>query len=183
MCNCTNKCQKCSSGCTLRYTGEDIECLGITKNDLIEDVIQTISEYICPLVEAEPCCQEIVAYTIERLGATSLPTFPTISAITGTSYTVPAGAGGTYELVYTGETVFDATVGNYALYSVYINNVEYNIATARKTAIDGDGNIPFNILISNLTLAEGDVIDVRGTCFLQAASYAQNAIFKLTKLP
>lgn len=52
-CNCASKLSKCNTSCTggcdciVRYTGPDIDCLGISNRDSFDQVMSTLSQFVC----------------------------------------------------------------------------------------------------------------------------------------
>lgn len=172
-------CTETTKECILRYTGETIDCLGIEKNELIETAIQTLAENICLLNDNASCCQEVVLYSENALGAESITISPTLFTLPGTTYTVPTGGAGTYELSYVGQTY----IGNSGGMSIFIykNGAVYHPATTRTIAGAKDFVIPFNVFASNIVLAEGDEIKLI-TAANAETIYPQNAVYKLTKI-
>lgn len=180
-CGCNNT----TKDCILRYTGATIDCLGIENNELMESVIQTLSDYVCAHQEAlenPTCCETVVKYSVEELGLGILGESPTESILTNTSYTVPVGGAGTYKLSYIAQTFHIKTTGCFATYSIYINDVEYNILVRRTTQTDGNEVVPFTLYASNISLSDGDVISIKGSALDVIKAYPQNAIYELTKI-
>lgn len=54
-CSCTSNLSKCNTSCTgncdciVRYTGPDIDCLGVSNGDSFEQVMSTLSQYVCDI--------------------------------------------------------------------------------------------------------------------------------------
>lgn len=178
-------CNETTKECILRYTGETIDCLGITKDELMETAIQTLAENICALNEASltpNCCETVVKYSVEALGLGVLSRYPIESTLPNTSYTVPVGGAGLYKVFYTAQTLHLKTTNCFATYSVYVNGVEYNSITRRTTRTDGNEIVPFTIYVSNISLNDGDVILIKGSALDETKAYPQNATYELTKI-
>jgi hypothetical protein len=163
------------------YTGADIECVGILTGDAIEVVVQKITDYLCAL----ECCtnsevSNIPYYTNTPLGIRTVAIIPaTPTVITGTTYTIPVGEGGDYEIQYVGE-YNTPTAGTLNL-KLFKNLSEYSVITSKTVTLPtGPAVVPFIVFATNVALVAGDVLSIRGSA--NANSYPQNAVFKVTKI-
>jgi hypothetical protein len=136
------------------------------------------------------CAQSQVYYRTERLGNNTSGSSPTYTVLTNMTYTVPSGGAGTYKLMLVADTQFTYTVAGSAAVTlkVYKNGVELepNLTKRITTTNTGSGAasyiIPALIMASNITLAVGDVIDVRSTSTAPADAYLNFGVLTIDRL-
>lgn len=136
------------------------------------------------------CAQSQVYYRTERLGINTSGTSPAYTVLTNMTYTVPTGAGGVYELDFIADTqfTFSALGSAQVEIQVFRNGVEIDVNVKKRikaTNFDADGSefiIPAKVMISNVTLAAGDIIDVRSTSTAPASAFLNFAVIKVNRL-
>jgi len=156
-----------------KYTGADIACVGIISGESIDSAIGKLADTICNLTNPAP---ELVLYSERALGSGSIGT--SLVSITGTSYTVPIGGAGDYEITYVGE--YKTPSAGTLVLRLYKGTSEYSAIVARTVQGAATTITPFTLFSSNITLLAGDTIAIRGAA--TASTYAQNAICKITKI-
>jgi hypothetical protein len=137
-----------------------------------------------------PCAQSQVKYQVERLGVNTSGTSPAFTTLTNMTYTVPAGGAGTYELEFVADTQFSfSTIGtNQVTLQVFKNAAEVNVNVQKRIAItnaNADGGsyiIPALVKISNVTLAVGDILDVRSTSTSPATAFLNFGVLTINRL-
>lgn len=182
---CTNQ-NPCTSCATLTapclYNGPDLTLLGSKTGDTIESVFQDIEDYL----EAQTIpgmTLGVVYYSEKALGTGSVGSTPTFSTITGTSYTVPLGGDGEYEIEYVGEA-FSTGTGKLNL-SLKVNGSVYNSMVDREISTNGmtNSSIPFKLFASRINLSAGNTIRIDGSATANnTAIYPRNAVCKITKI-
>lgn len=143
-----------------------------------------------PQGPAGVCTCVQVHYTTERLGPETIGTLPTLTSITGTSYTVPGGtATALYKLTYSAQIVFALTAlvtGGSLNYKAYKNGVVIDSDTDKTATFYSTmvGNYIFgtSILLSNISLTAGDVIELKGGSINPVNIYLSAASFILEKI-
>lgn len=136
------------------------------------------------------CAQSQVKYQTERLGINTSGTSPTYTLLTNMTYTVPSGGAGTYELEFAADTEFTFTgiASNQVTIQVFKNGVEINpnvqkrIKISNANAEGGSFIIPALVKISNVTLAVGDIIDVRSTSTAPTTAYLNFGVLTINRL-
>jgi hypothetical protein len=106
------------------------------------------------------------------------------------TYTVPSGGAGTYELEFAADTEFTFTgiASNQVTIQVFKNGVEINpnvqkrIKISNANAEGGSFIIPALVKISNVTLAVGDIIDVRSTSTAPTTAYLNFGVLTINRL-
>jgi len=129
---------------------------------------------------AGPSGGEQVFYSEQALGVSSVGTSPTKTTIAGTSYTVPAAADGDYRVTYT----VDLNLGDGASdvsYAVFVNGVQYGVIERQgvSTDIEIQGSA---LVLSDITLAQGDVIDIRGESNDPTSHFPINGVCLIEKI-
>ena len=123
---------------------------------------------------------EQVFYSEQALGAGSVGTSPTRSVITGTAYTIPVGGDGDYKIDYN----VDVNLGDGASdvsYAVYVNAVLYSVI--ERNIVEPDIGVQHSsITLSNISLTEGDVIDIRGESNSPSSHYLINGVCIIEKI-
>lgn len=164
-----------------KYTGTNIDCVGILTGDTIELAFQKLSEYVCNL-DLQNLNNQVVFYSERALGEGTValdPALPTV--ISGATYTVPIGGDGDYEINYVGEAT--AAKDIWLKLYIYVNGLAYNVETERKVLISATvDNVPFTVFASQIALVAGDIIQIRGVALDNAITYPRNVICKITKL-
>lgn len=156
-----------------KYLGANIDCVGIISGESIDSAIGKLADTICNLTNPAP---ELVLYSERALGSGAIGT--SLSNITGTSYTVPVGGDGDYEITYVGE--YKTPSAGTLVLKLYKGTSEYSAVVARTVQGAASTTTPFTLFSSNITLVAGDVIVIKGSA--TASTYAQNAICKITKI-
>lgn len=136
------------------------------------------------------CAQSQVKYQTERLGVNTSGTSPTYTVLTNMTYTVPTGGAGVYKLTFAADTqfVFTGVGSNQVTIQPFKNgviidpNATKRIATQCTSADGSTFILPALVLISNVTLAEGDVIDVRSTSTAPTAAYLNFGVLTIERL-
>jgi hypothetical protein len=161
-CNCNNTvpCQKCdtpSCNNVCRFTGENIDGVGIVKNEDISTAIEKIAEYS---LNISASTQTIVKLSyIDNAAITLSETLtPTNSSVlSGMSYTVPLNSGSEHDIYVEGQATFindsEMVIG------VYVNNTLKGYLRSIKSK--QNTIIPFSISASDLMLVPGDILNVR----------------------
>lgn len=168
-----NECNEPTITSPCKYTGADLPCVGIIQNETIDSAITKIADTICNLTPTFP---KTVLYTERALGPSSITT--SLTSVTGTSYTVPAGGDGEYEITYVGQ-YHTPVVGTLSL-RLYKGLIEYNSIVRRTVSGEVSTITPFTLFASNINLIAGDTIVIKATATTN--TYAQNAICKVTKI-
>ena len=166
MCGCNEPtpCVPCSSCNTpacnnsCKYTGENIEGLGIFKNEDISVSLQKIAEYL--LNNVTPISNSIVKLLRTNnipLITTGYPVPNNSSTLLGTTYQVPIDGQDDYDIYYEGQIIFNAPS------EVKIGFYKNGSLLAIVRSVKGLGNtvVPFSFSESNITLLQGDSIDIR----------------------
>jgi hypothetical protein len=136
------------------------------------------------------CCLESqVKYQTERLGIGTSGTSPAYSVLTNMTYTVPTGGAGTYELEFVAdaEFSFSGSGAHQVTLQVYKNAVEINANVQKRVRVShGSGSnsyiIPAMVKISNVTLAVGDIIDVRSTSTAPTTAFLNFGVLTINRL-
>ena len=179
MCGCSENGESTFAS-DIKYDGKKITCNGSTVKpcDDLSTVIQTLAKMFC---------KPVVLYSEEKNAGGGTPV-PLVLA--STTYTVPTGGEGDYEIMYSYEVVIALSgalhVGSTEV-SLYKNGVVYNSDTTRHinmqdaTSVASDELTASGIyFVSNVTLAAGDVIDLRGLASTNAT--INQAVCKITKI-
>ncbi len=141
-----------------------------------------------PTGAAGVCSCAPVKYVEERLGQNTSGLSPTYTVLTNMTYTIPAGQAGTYELLFVADTQFNFTTSgsNQVTLDVYKNSTIISANVQKRILMTGVGEqayiIPASILISNVTLAVGDIISVRSISTNPATAYLNFGVMKINKL-
>ena len=136
------------------------------------------------------CAESLVKYQVEALGAGTSGTSPTYTVLTNMTYTVPAGGAGTYALEFVADTEFNFSSGgsNQVTLQVFKNaaaintNIQKRIKTTNTGADSASFIIPVNIKIANVTLAVGDIIDVRSTSTAPTTAFLNFGVLTINRL-
>lgn len=135
-----------------------------------------------------PC--EQVFYTTERLGINSVATSPALSTIVGTSYTVPVGtATALYKLTYSAYITYGIDsefTGGLLIYNAYKNGVLVDSQAGRTHSFYSTflQNMIFStsFLLSDISLAAGDILDLKGSSNDSSKIYLGNGCLTLDKI-
>jgi hypothetical protein len=178
------------------------ECQNITFQQLFQTIITTLFCGDNPLPPdngggSGNCCAELpyiphtVLYT--QLGSEPLVVDSmeelSFKKIEFTEYTVPVGGGGVYELMFSSEIGIDFNTVAHVMF-VEINNTPYlEQATSRRIILEAQGAdavwLPISYFLSNITLNEGDVINIAFKTEPTSADldfFLRGSVFKLTKI-
>ena len=135
-----------------------------------------------------PCAQSQVKYQVERLGVNTSGTSPAFTTLTNMTYTVPAGGAGTYELEFVADAEFSFSVAgnNQVTIQIFKNALEVNPNNQKRIKVTSSGSesfiIPALVKISNVTLAVGDILDVRSTSTAPASAYLNFGVLTINRL-
>jgi hypothetical protein len=141
-----------------------------------------------PAGPAGVCDCVLVKYEEERLGAGTSGTSPTFTTLTNMTYTVPSGGAGKYELLFIADTEFNfVSSGNATVtIDIYKNGTAVSALTKKRVSMTGTGEqsyiFPISALVSDVTLAVGDIIDVRSTSTSPATAYLNYGVMKINKI-
>ena len=143
-----------------------------------------------PQGPAGVCPCEQVFYTSERLGVDSVATSPALATIVGTSYTVPVGtATALYRISYAAQITYAITsifTGGLLVYNAYKNGVLIDSSTNRTSSFYSTFLQSFvlntSFLISDVSLAAGDTIDLKGGSTDPLSIYLNTGVFILDKI-
>ena len=166
-CNCIGSSLPC------KYTGANLPCIGIIAGESIDSAITKLADTVCNLTPTFP---KLVLYDERALGLGFITS--SLTSITGTSYTVPAGGDGEYEITYVGQYVTPST-GSLSL-RLYKGLIEYNSIVRRTVTGAASTVTPFTLFASNISLVAGDVIVIKASA--TSATYPPNTICKITKI-
>lgn len=136
------------------------------------------------------CAQSQVYYRTERLGINTSGTSPVFSTLTNMTYTVPSGGAGTYELEFAADTefIFTGIASNQVNIQVFVNGVEVDPNGQKRikaSSANADGDsfiIPAIVKISNVTLAVGDIIDIRSTSTAPTSAFLNFGVITINRL-
>lgn len=121
-----------------------------------------------------------VFYSEQSLGPSSVGTSPTRTTIAGTSYTVPVSGQGEYRITYT----VDMNLGDGASdvsYAVFVNGSPYG--TIERRAVTSDIEIQnSSLVLSDVSLNDADVVDIRGESNDPTAHYPINGVCIIEKI-
>ena len=104
------------------------------------------------------------------------------------TYTVPAGGAGTYELEFVADAEFSFSVAgnNQVTIQIFKNALEVNPNNQKRIKVTSSGSesfiIPALVKISNVTLAVGDILDVRSTSTAPASAYLNFGVLTINRL-
>jgi len=164
------------------YTGVDLPLIGSVTGDSVESVFLNIEEYLegnlVPNITSKT-----VYYSEQALGANTPGNFPVYNTMAGTTYTVPLGGDGEYEIEYVGE-MFSTSTGKLNL-RLLVNNSPYNAAVNREISTNGMTNvsIPFKLFASRINLIAGFTIKIEASATpSKVTTYPRNAVCKITKI-
>jgi len=134
------------------------------------------------------CSCAPVRYVEERLGQNTSGLAPAFLVLTNMTYTVPAGQAGTYELLFVADTQFSFGISgsHQVTLDVYKNSSAISANVQKRVLMTGLAEqayiIPASILVSNVTLAVGDVISVRSSSTNPSSAYLNFGVMKINKL-
>lgn len=136
------------------------------------------------------CANSLVKYQVEALGANTSGASPTFTVLTNMTYTVPAGGAGTYKLVFVADTefTFSSVTSNQVTLQVYKNGAIINSSIQKRVKITNTAAsassfvIPVSIRIANVTLAVGDIIDVRSTSTAPTTAFLNSGVLTIDRL-
>ena len=162
------------------YTGAPIDCIGIKTGDTYEVAFQKLSEYVCSL-DLFPTANKLVYYSETALGSNSGLVYPTFGVLQNTTYTIPNGGDGEYEINYSGNIVFPNSTNELDL-SVFVNGIEHSTLSRKKISGIVTGTFPISVFVSNLSLVAGDIITLRCASLNKATMYPENFVLKISKI-
>jgi hypothetical protein len=141
-----------------------------------------------PAGPAGVCDCVLVKYQEERLGTNTSGTSPTFTTLTNMTYTVPSGEAGTYELLFVSDAEFNfvSSGSSTIILNVYKNGSMISANGQKRVSMTGVGEqfyiIPVSVLLSNVTLAVGDIIDIRSTSTSPTTAYLNYGVMKINKI-
>ncbi len=162
-CNCNNTvpCQKCNTpacNSVCRFTGENINGLGIIKNEDISTAIEKLAEYALNLLTASQSIVKLESRTNINVGTSGYPTITNSSTLLGTTFNVPLNAGSEHDVYYEGQVRF--VNASEIVLGIYKNGSIQGFL--KKIKSGANTVIPFSFSASDLMLVPGDIVDVRG---------------------
>jgi hypothetical protein len=134
------------------------------------------------------CANSLVYSQTEALGANTSGTSPTYTVLTNMTYTVPAGGAGTYELEFVADVAFNYSSGgsNQVTLQVFKNAAVINANLQKRVkTTGGDASsfiIPVTVKVATVTLAVGDVIDVRSTSTAPITAFLNYGVLTINRL-
>lgn len=180
-CNCNNTvpCQKCNTpacNSVCRFTGENINGLGILKNEDISTAIEKIAEYLLNNVPLQPSIVKLQGTTSPSVSSTGYPVINNSSVLQGTSFTATQSNPTEYDLYYEGQANF--VNASELVLGVYKNNIL--LGYLRKIKSVANTIVPFSISVSDTLLSAGDIVDVRASKINSSVSL-ENCTIKIVK--
>lgn len=180
-CNCNNSvpCQKCNTpacNSVCRFTGENINGLGILKNEDISTAIEKIAEYLLNNVPLQPSIVKLQGEASPSVSATGYPVINNSSVLQGTSFTATQSNPTEYDVYYEGQANF--VNSSELVLGVYKNNTL--LGYLRKIKSSSNTVIPFNISVSDTLLSAGDIVDIRASK-LNSSVTLENCTIKIVK--
>ena len=180
-CNCNNTvpCQKCNTpacNSVCRFTGENINGLGILKNEDISTAIEKIAEYLLNNVPLQPSIVKLQDTTSPSVSSTGYPVINNSSVLQGTSFTATQSNPTEYDLYYEGQANF--VNASELVLGVYKNNIL--LGYLRKIKSVANTIVPFSISVSDTLLSAGDIVDVRASKINSSVSL-ENCTIKIVK--
>lgn len=180
-CNCNNTvpCQKCNTPTcnnVCRFTGENINGLGILKNEDISTAIEKIAEYALNLSSTNQSIVKLQSTANVPVIVSSSLVITNSSTLVGTTFNVPLNGGSEHDVYYEGQASF-------------INASEINLGIYKNGVLEGylkkiksvaNTIIPFSFSISDLMLVPGDIIDIRAVK-LNTSVELENCTIKIVK--
>lgn len=160
--------------------------------------VGTEAEWLESLNGDDCPCEEVVLYRedelIEDIALTgAVGAWTTLSdlttafpgAVSNYSYTVPAGKDGKYEVNFqsTLDTVLDVNTPSGGAVEVYVNTVAYPNSLVLTVSSEGVFFNSISLFQSNITLVEGDVIEVRLAVHNKENTGFRNSKLQIKKLP
>lgn len=180
-CNCNNSvpCQKCNTpacNSVCRFTGENIDGIGIFKNEDISTAIEKIAEYALNLSSSNQGIVKLQSTTNVAVSVSGSLTITNSSTLVGTTFNVPMNAGSEHDVYYEGQARF-------------INPSEIHLGIYKNGTLQGflkkiksvaNTIIPISFSVSDLMLVPGDTIDVRAVK-LNTSVELENCTIKIVK--
>lgn len=133
-------------------------------------------------VEFDDCCCETVVHYDEReiIEVASVAETPSFATLPGTSYTIPVGEGGTYEVLYTGDLDLTGAFVEFDL-ELRVNGTLLR-TSAKKKMSGGKIRIGFTFFVSEIVLLDGDVVTVDASSSPGLVGF-ENLNYQIKKLP
>ena len=136
------------------------------------------------------CANSLVKYQVEALGAGTSGTSPAYTVLTNMTYTVPAGGAGTYELEFVADAELNFSTGGSDQITLQVfknaaaisTNIQKRIKITNTGADAANFIIPVNIKIANVTLAVGNIIDVRSTSTAPTTAFLNFGVLTINRL-
>lgn len=180
-CNCNNTvpCQKCNTpecNSVCRFTGENIDGMGILKNEDISTAIQKIAEYSLNVLTTNQGIVKLDSFASSFVPVSSTLVITNSSTITGTTFNVPLNGGSEHDVYFEGQARF-------------INPSQLDLGIYKNGALQGfikkiksvaNTIIPISFSVSDLMLVPGDTIDIRGVK-LNTSVELENSTVKIVK--
>jgi hypothetical protein len=154
------------------YDGPKLGCGDnvIKPCDKLSTVIQTLFNI---------ACKKQVLFSVEKLGNGTVT-----GVLTSTSYTVPTGMGGTYEIEYYVDCVLPGGGTANILLDARKNTLVINNDAQRSVVNSNAAAITANQVfkLTNISLSPGDTIDMYATISGPAGTYPARGICIITKI-
>lgn len=181
MCTCN---QQNLSNKPCKYTGIDLPTLGIDTGDSVEESFQSVEHFAANLTVLAPNCNELMKYT--ETPAPALNASDTYLTLANTTFTVPIGYTGVYEVNYVG-TVDVTDPNEMSMYievagSVLTNQVSLTRTVKNSAAAGLNFKYQINLFASNITLNDGDVLTIKALSTDIQNCKLENCVLKITRL-
>jgi hypothetical protein len=177
MCTCN---QQNSSSKPCKYTGIDLPTLGINTGDSVEESFQSVEDFAANLTVLAPNCNELMKYT--ETPEPELSQSDIYLPLANTTFTVPTGYTGVYEVNYVGTV--DVTGPNEMSMYIEVNGSKVSLTRTMKNSADAELQFKYqiNLFASNINLNEGDVLKIRAFSTDIQNCFLENCILKITRL-
>lgn len=181
MCTCN---QQNPSSKPCKYTGIDLPTLGINTGDSVEESFQSVEDFAANLTVLAPNCNELMKYT--ETPAPVLNANDTYLTLSNTTFTVPTGYTGVYEVNYVG-TVDVTGPNEMSMYIEVVGSVlTSQVSLTRTVKNSADIELSFkhqiNLFASNISLNEGDVLKIKALSTDIQNCKLENCVLKITRL-
>lgn len=124
--------------------------------------------------------ENTVLYTeTELIAGNTLAIDPSYSVLPNTSYTVPTGGAGDYEVLYTGN--FNTSLAGFGIIMEVRVNGTIVRSSAKTDLFGGKTKTSFSLFVSEITLSEGDTITVEASVPTEPTAL-ENLNYKIKKL-
>lgn len=170
MCTCT------TTPC--KYTGVNLDTLGIKTNDSIEESFKAVEDFVVGLATpSNP--NEQVKYTESTLGSGSVGN-TAYAIVANTTYKVISGYDGKFEVNYVGQVNFSAAGNIYV--RLIKNGVAYSSTAVRRLKSGASTYQQLSFFVSDIDLVAEDEIKIQAYSDDNTQIFLENCILKITRL-